>query len=356
MRILCIIESLGSGGAERQLSGLAVMLKQKKNDVEVWYYVNKDFYLSDLIENNVVAKYLPDACPAKKRFFALRKHIKQFNPDTIISYSASSSMITCLIKMLGGKFKLIVSERNTTQRIDKRERFKFFMYKWADCIVPNSFSQRDFIGRHFPKLLQKTIVITNFVDTNKFSTFSKKSSKNDVLQMVCVGRLMPQKNIPLFIEAVGGVVKKGYKVKVDWFGQTFDTDYTNMLNTKIKEKNIIEQFCFHEPSSNIQDEYHKADVFCLPSLYEGFPNVLCEAMSCGLPVLCSRVCDNPHIAQDGVNGYLFNPRNVEDIIETIIRFINLESDSQQEMGKKSREIAVSLFSSEVFLEKYLDII
>ena len=356
MKILCINESLGSGGAERQLSGLAVMLKQRQYDVEVWYYVDKEFYLHDLVTNNVVARYLPDARPAKHRFFALRKHIKEYNPDTIISYSASSSMITCLIKMLGGGFKLIVSERNTTQIIDTRERFKFFLYKWADRIVPNSFSQHDFIEKHFPKLLPKTVVITNFVDINRFNTSTKEGSNNDVLQIVCVGRLMPQKNIPLFIDAVGEVTKKGYKVMVDWFGQSFDVDYTDMLYKKINEKGLSEKFCFHKPSSNIQNEYHKADVFCLPSLYEGFPNVLCEAMSCGLPVLCSSVCDNPNIAKKGVNGYLFDPQNVEDVADTIIRFIMLDSDSRKEMGRKSREIAESLFSSKVFLKKYLDII
>lgn len=356
MRILCIIESLGSGGAERQLSGLAVMLKERRYDVEVWYYVDKDFYLHELVAKNVVARYLSEARPAEHRFFALRKHINEYNPDTIISYSASSSMITCLIKMLGGRFKLIVSERNTTQKIDMRERFKFFLYKWADCIVPNSFSQRAFISKNFPNLLQKTFVITNYVDINRFTTLNKEWTSNDVLKIVCVGRLMPQKNIPLFIDAVEEVIKKGYEIRIDWFGQTFDADYTEMLYKKIKEKALSDVFCFHKPSSNIQNEYHKADVFCLPSLYEGFPNVLCEAMSCGLPVLCSRVCDNPHIAKEGENGYLFDPRNVEDVADTIIRFIMLDADTRKEMGKKSREFAESLFSSEFFLEKYLNII
>ncbi len=99
-RILCLIESLGSGGAERQLTGLAVMLKQRGYEVEVWYYIKQEFYLPFLKENGVCVRYLSDAAKSWKRFFVLRKHIKAFKPDTIISYSASPSMIACSFNVL----------------------------------------------------------------------------------------------------------------------------------------------------------------------------------------------------------------------------------------------------------------
>ena len=68
MKIICLIESLGSGGAERQLSGLAVMLKQQGYEVEVGYYIKNEFYLSRLQDNGVASYYLPQAASAKKRF------------------------------------------------------------------------------------------------------------------------------------------------------------------------------------------------------------------------------------------------------------------------------------------------
>ena len=70
-RILCLIESLGSGGAERQLTGLAVMLKQHGYQVEVWYYVQKEFYVSYLLENGVVARFLIDAGNPYTRLFSI---------------------------------------------------------------------------------------------------------------------------------------------------------------------------------------------------------------------------------------------------------------------------------------------
>lgn len=355
-RILCFIESIGSGGAERQLTGLAVMLKQQGYQVEVCYYIKKEFYLSYLQENGVDSYYLTEAANPKKRFFALRKHIKALKPDTVISYSASPSMITCLLKLLGAKFKLIVSERNTTQQIDRREKFKFLMYRWADVIVPNSQSQQAFIDQNFHNLSDKVKVITNFVDTDKFSPSNTDLPNHDETRMVCVGRLMPQKNIPTFIEAISKVVSDGYKIHVDWYGQVFEKGYVEECYGRIKKNGLESVFTFCPPCPTIQEKYREADVFCLPSIYEGFPNVLCEAMSCGLPVLCSRVCDNPNIAQEGKNGFLFDPKNVDSIAQAIIEFIKLDGNTKKRMGQKSREIAFSLFSSDAFVKKYLEIV
>ena len=355
-KILCLIESIGSGGAERQLTGLAAMLKQQGYQVEVCYYVNREFYLPYLQENGVESRFLAEASPPQMRFFALRKHIKAFKPDTVISYSTSPSMITCLLKLLGAKFNLIVSERNTTQQIGKMEKLRFFLYRWANHIVPNSHSQAAFINKHFPNLSDKVKVITNFVDTEKFSPSVEALPEHEETRMVCVGRLMPQKNIPRFIAAISKVVNDGYKIHVDWFGQDLKDAYSEECHNAIKEHHLEGVFVFYAPSSSIQDEYQRADVFCLPSLYEGFPNVLCEAMSCGKPVLCSRVYDNPNIVQEGENGLLFDPLNVDDMVATIERYLDLPLEKKDKMGRRSREIAVELFSRDSFIQKYIAIL
>lgn len=356
MKILCLIESLGSGGAERQLTGLAVMLKQQGYDVEVWYYVKKEFFLPFLQKNGVRARYLPEAHSRRSRFFVLKKQLKECPPDTIISYTASPSMVLCLIKCLGDKFRLVVSERTTTQWINTRERIKFFLYRMADVIVPNSHSQADFIAKNYPQLMPKVQVITNYIDTDKFSPSNTFWPAHDYTRMICVGRLMPPKNLSQFVDAIAKVVSDGYKLHVDWYGQDLQDDYSRQVHEKIKENSLEEVFILHQPTATIEDEYRKADVFCLPSLYEGFPNVLCEAMSCGLPVLCSRVCDNPDIAREEENGLLFGPMDIDDMAATIERYLGLSMDVKTEMGKKSREIALSMFSRDRFIQEYNSIL
>ncbi len=355
-QILFIIQSLGSGGAERQISYLAVQLAEKGYKVEVLYYIKKEFYLPFLKEHSVKATYLKEASRPKSRFFVLRQYIKDVKPDTIITYSVSPGMIACALKLLGGKFKLIVSERNTTQKLNKREKLKFFLCRWADYIVPNSQSQGNFIASHFPKLEHKVRVINNYIDIKKFQPYKTIQKIEDETHMICVGRIFPQKNLIRFIYAIDKVLKGGYKIKVDWFGKDLNDKYSQEVHQLVETLDIQDNFCFHAPSTMIHEEYVKADVFCLPSIYEGFPNVLCEAMSCGLPILCSRVCDNGFIVYEGDNGFLFDPLRVDDMVRTIKKFLELRTIDKEMMAKKSRERALSLFSGEKFINSYMKLI
>ena len=94
---------------------------------------------------------------------------------------------------------------------------------------------------------------------------------------------------------------------------------------------------FLNPATNkILDHYQISSALILPSIYEGFPNVVCEALACGLPVLISDVCDN-HLFVDRNNGYLFDPNDPTDIANKIISFIKLESNKKNEMSINSRK-------------------
>ena len=165
---------------------------------------------------------------------------------------------------------------------------------------------------------------------------------------------MPQKNIINYIKAIKIVVDKGYEFCVDWYGDTTDAQYYDLCFRTIKENKLENVFNFYKSERDIVKCYHSADVFCLPSIYEGFPNVVCEAMSCGMPILCGDVCDNAAIVADGVNGYLFNPYDVEDIgckIEEMVRNGNL-----QEFYGRNREKAVDMFSKDRLLNSYISLL
>lgn len=355
-RILCIIESLGPGGAERQIAELSTLLKQRGYEVEVIYYVNKDFYLSYIQEKGVLGCYLPEASKKWKRLREINRYLKIYNPDTVISYTGSASMIICLLKLFGGQYNLLVSERNTTQTLCWRERLRFFLYRWADYIVPNSYAQRDFISNHFQNLSSKVRVITNFVDAEKFIPVQINRSDHGYVNLICVGRIAPQKNVVRFIKAISILRDRGVNVSVDWYGQDFKDNYSYQCYDLLKIYKLEDCFTFHIHTSDILQKYQEADVFCLPSLYEGFPNVLCEAMCCGLPVVCSRVSDIPQIMEDGGNGYIFNPLDSFDMAAKIEEIVTTPLEMRNRMAARSRELALTRFSLDIFIRKYQELI
>lgn len=351
-KILCLIDSLGSGGAQRQLVGLASMLQEQENNVEVLWYHKNDFYKKELDKNNVPYKNIVRGNPIAK-LYAVYKEIKRYKPDTLIAYIDGPTIISCLLKIFGLKYRLIVSERNTTQKLSLKERLKFFLYRWADFIVPNSYSQECFIKEHYLNLSKKIVTITNFTDTDYFVPLKDKKA-NEFMNLLVVARVVPSKNVLGFIKAIKTVVDKGYILSVNWFGKPFTQEYYDECISLIKTLNLENVFKIKKETSDIRTEYQKADVFCLPSFHEGYPNVVCEAMSCGLPILCSNVCDNATIVKDGFNGYLFDPNSIEDIVSKIISIIS--SKQIIEKGYNSRLMSVDMFSKKVFIEKYMEII
>lgn len=354
MKIILFTDSLGVGGAQRQLVGLAKLLKYKNYNVKVCTYHNIDFYKNLLVENGIVN----DVIYSKKyilRIFAVTKYLKKENPDWVIAYQESPSLIACLAKLLGGKFKLMVSERNTTQYIGINEKIRFFLYRFSNKIVPNSFSQEKFIKDNYPNLFNKITTITNFVDLDKFSYFPKE--QNNIIPLIVVAAsIWSPKNTLGLIEAVRILSEKKYSFKIEWYGIVKGHEqYLDKCNELI---NIYKLHAYIEllPKTNeIHEKYKSCDYFCLPSFYEGTPNVICEAISTGRPVICSNVCDNPIYVKENHNGFLFDPNNPKDIANKIEQALLLSAKDYYIMCRNSRVLAEDLLSENNFVNKYIEL-
>ncbi len=357
MKVCLFIDSMGPGGAQRQLVGLANMLHAEGLETTICIYHSESsdsFYLSS-IDPGVTFYILKGY---KNKFNLIYKAWHFFRkeaPDVIISYLESPCVIASLCRLFGCRSRLIVSERNTTQRISISDKLRFLLFKKADFIVPNSYTQSQFIVDKYPSLSKKTVVIPNFVDLHFFRPV--KHLRNETLIITIVATIWPSKNTLGFIDAVKELKEKGYRFRINWYGKSDAyIDYYNTCMEKIVSSGIEDNIKLLEKTNKIRDVYNNSDVFCLPSFYEGTPNVICEAMACGLPIICSDICDNGRYVVEGKNGFLFNPHETSSICGAIEKFFSLNNDQLTCFGEKSRKMAEDLFSPELFIRSYLKLI
>lgn len=348
-RILLLTDEMSQGGAERQLAAIAVLLKESGHKVRlVKFYDGENFYASDMDRCGLTAESVTEGRSRLRRPLVIFKLVKAWKPDLVVTYKDGSGMAACITKMVC-KFNLAVSERNTTQQISNKERLKFFLYRFADHIVPNSYSQKYFIEKNFRSLKDKIRVITNVVDSDVFSPGDANREGNECVVMT-TARIAPQKNVLKYLEAISLLKSKGVTAKFVWYGRPEYSDYFEKIRQRINELGIEDMVSFPGETHNVQDKYREADIFCLPSLFEGFPNVLCEAMSSGLTCIASCVCDNAAILDR--ENRLCNPESPQSIADALLRVISMNAEERRCEGMENRKRIKELCSPESFLNKY----
>lgn len=342
-----------SGGAERQLTYLAIQFKAAGFYPRlIKFYPGENFYQSDLDRAGIETEDCPPGRSAFGRVASIVKLVRSWKPDLVVTYKDGTSIAACLARIFT-RFNLAVSERNTTQRLSAKERIKFQLYRLANHVVPNSFSQAKFMAENAPWLDGKVSVITNMIDDAKFSP-AVEHVHNKVPKVITTARIAPQKNILNYLEAIKILRDKGVAATFEWYGRVHEEAYWEEVKRRVSVLKLSDLVTFHGNASNVVDVYRSADIFCLPSIYEGFPNVLCEAMSCGMIAVASDVCDNGDILND--RHFLFDPKDAEAMADTIERSLKLTPTVQVEIGIRNRRRIIELCSPKTFTADYIKLI
>lgn len=361
MRVLCVIDNLNSGGAQRQMVMLAILLNRRGHDVRLFTYYPHDFYRPLLCEAGV-----PVECVQMKsklgRILAVRKAIRSYQPDAVIAYLPTPCILAELASLPRRNYALIVSERNTGIR-----RLSFWLHRLADAVVSNSCSQEAIIRKVSPGLASRVTTIHNCVDLDKYQPMPPDvDDHKKSLNVLCVGRFEAQKNYPRLVEAVEIVHRSDPEIDlvIDVYGNNHFVDGKPgplsgdflKLEDALRKSPVKARFQLHDPVKDVAALYHQSDVLCLTSLWEGCPNVVCEAMACGKPILASRVGDSPVLVKDGVNGLLFDPTDPADIADAIVRFSRMSHEERSSMGTAGRKRAEELLSPDRFVRQYEELI
>ena len=222
-------------------------------------------------------------------------------------------------------------------------------------MVSNAYAQTKFIKEHYPRLAGKALTVVNFVDTEYFHPVER--SRREVPEIVVAASIWRPKNTLGLIRAVRLMKDAGARFHVSWYGKAGSgTEYFRQCEQLIRELGVEDCISLLPKTKQIRDKYQQADYFVLPSFYEGTPNVICEAMACGLPIACSDVSDNAQYVHPGENGVLFDPRSAESIADELTRLLTIDDDEYECYCSNSRVLSIDNFSKEKYVESYIDLI
>ncbi len=167
------------------------------------------------------------------------------------------------------------------------------VFNGADRIAVTTGTMCDSIVDRFPSLAGKVAVIPNYVDTEVFKPFGCSKPQRPLLCFV--GRLEYEKNLPALLAAVDGL-----DVDLQIIGQGSLRD--QLTGTWVQKAQV--RLLGSVPNHRLADHFNRCTLFVLPSLFEGHPKVLLEAMACGAPVLCTDVTGINEVVTHGHNGWL----------------------------------------------------
>jgi len=350
--------SLRLGGAERQMLGLAGVLSDAGHDVEVLAYHSDIFYSDVLSERGLryclIEKGRGGTLGLCRKIAA---HLEETGCEVLIAFLPGACTKACIIHKMYPKFRLIVSERNFSIKIRLHEYLRFILFREADKVVCNNYSQEELIRKKVPWLRGKLLAINNFVDLQEFTPQRAGPSGPNPLRIVVTARLCRRKNAAGLIEAAALLKDAGTsEFTVDWYGSEKNGRYASRCRCLIRKYGLEDIFRIHPAAKDAAAVYHAADVFCLPSFYEGTSNSLAEALACGKPVLISDVGDNSRYVKDGENGFLFNPHNPADIAAALKKILSANPAELSCFGVSGRRMAETFLCRDIFASRWLEIL
>ena len=316
-KISFFIGDLGRGGAERVISIIANHFVRKGWNVDICllldykigYDLNENISIVNLIEKDgSYFKRLP------KWIKRIRHYLRIRNPDRVVSFIGRINVLV-LCSALGLGIKTIVSERNDPKH-DGRGRIMLsicnMVYHFADAIVFQTKYEKSCFSK---SLSNKGYIIPNpvSVKTHNQSPVSKR--------IVTAGRLLPQKNHSLLIDAIAKLKDEYPDISLYIYG---DGILRSELENKVKLLNLSQNVFLPGNIIDLHEKMADAHVFVMSSEYEGLSNSLIEAMMVGLPCITTDYPGADELIQDGVNGLVVSRGNVDEMVSAIMRIISDE--------------------------------
>lgn len=351
-RVLYIIATLDPAGAERQMAQLACRLDRSEFQPAVCALTRGGLLEADLKASDVPVHVLHKRGRWDLQVIGrLRRVIRDFQPDTIHTWLPTANTLGRISGLLEKTPILIASERardawkGTLRRAADR-----FLGSRTQRILTNSQAVKDFLANRIGLQAEKIIVIPNGLDIGEFDAKSASVPESpaptgEVLEIGTVARLEPQKGVRFLIEAIS-LLPKDLKTRLWIAGGGPEELELRQHAAKLNLENII----FLGTRRDVPALMKRFDLFVLPSLWEGLPNAVLEAMAAGRPVVATRVDGTPEAVAEGVTALLVPPKDPPALAEAISCLLR-DPEMRRRFGEAGRARVEKEFRMELMVER-----
>lgn len=364
MKILFLCRVLDYGGAENQLVSLARKLSERGIDTGIAVHYSGGGLENELKGSNVAMFHL------NKRgrwdilgfYLELRRVVASVKPDILHPYLADSNILSVLVKPLLPKTKIVWGIRSSYVDFDRYDWLTKALFATtcrlagrADLIIANSHAGLSFHQRcGYPS--GRMVVIPNGIDTCRFAPDLDAGARvrrewnvpeNESL-IGLVGRLDPIKDHPTFLEAAALLIRQRGDARFVCVGDG-KTPYRDELRRMAERLRIADRVLFAGLRKDIRAVYNSFDLATLTSLGEGFPNVVGEAMACGIPCVVTNAGDSERIV--GNTGFVVPPGDPQALARGWQRVLEMRREEKSDLGKQARDRIVALYGTEVFVDR-----
>ncbi len=332
MKILQVMPIFEMAGAQTMCENLVnELIKDKNNKVQIISFFNKECEITKRLENKGIKIYYLNKKrgPDFKLIFKIKKILDEINPDVIHTHLYSLEYIIPAIKLSKIKNPKLI---HTIHNIAKKEVprwLQFFQKYWfkKGKVIPVAISEKiqETIKDLYEINLESIPLIYNGVDLEKCIEKKNYQLNNIVLH---IGRFCEQKNHKELIDIFKECLKLNKDLKLYLVGEG---ELKSDIEKKVEELKLDNNIVFIGHLSECYKIMNKADIFVMPSKWEGMPMTIIEAMGTGLPIVASNVGGLPDMIRDGKEGYIVNSKS--EFVDKINKVL-CDIELRKEFGKK----------------------
>lgn len=361
---LCIVTpSFSGGGAERIAVNLANHYTKKGVDVCLIVFEGVGPYLSQIDSSIKLIDF--DARRWRYNVWSkLRKALKAESPTHVLSVLRDVSIFVGLALPVKNKTRVVFREANTMDGVRRKSWRRRLIYKtlmrlayWrADVVIANSIdTKKDLISDRIVReskveVIGNPVINDDLVEKTGGALYHDWFSSSDIFVVLHVGRLHVQKNQALLLSAFSLAVRSVPNLKLVILGEGAEKNNLEKLTSELGIKDSVDFAAFQD---NPYPYYKAADLFVLSSDWEGFGNVIVEALACGTPVISTDCSGGPRtILANGKYGVLVPCGDAERLSSEIVNHVsNVGAWDFEELKMRANE-----FSVEAVAKKYLEAI